>query len=277
MILAVLNSLVKITTHTLLNRLGKWSDDCSGMTIVEVLVSLTLVMILLGGIYAGVVQGITANHAAAQRISAFGLCKDLLETMRGAPYHSITTDNYGPTTVEIARLGPGNSIEGIRTAEITPFFPPARKQVTVRLQWTYRNQVFNEFATGIIYSRNRGERGSAGGALGGHVRLNPNNSPNNHFYLVMADGTVISRANLLARHSGISGYAQEVRFQPMGSGSQNTLTVNDEPFEMDNSRRYIIEGTEGGPLYVTLENNGPGAMGHWTLRITSEDGRITVQ
>lgn len=272
---------MKVLQYKAVNRPRIRCGNCEGMTIVEVLIGLTLVMILLGGLYAGVLQGIAANHAAAQRISAFGLCKDLLETMRGAPYAEVNTNVYGATTVEISRSESGNVVEGTRWTEITPFFFPPRKQVTVRLEWTYRNQTFSEFATGIIYFRGRRLTGSTGGVLAGQINLNPNNSPQNQFHMVMADGTVISRSDLLGGHSGVSGRAQEVHFQPKGPGSQNSLLLNGEPFNMSNSRSYLIQGN---PLNVQLVNTHPGqgqgqgqAMGQWSLSINSPDAMITVQ
>lgn len=254
------------------------------MTLVEVAISLALVSILVVGIYAGVVQGISANHASAQRVSAFGLCRDLLETMRGAPYAEINTNVYGATTVEIARLGQsGQVVTGRRWTEITSFHYPPRKQVTVRLEWQYRNRLYEEFATGVIYFRGRRLTGTTGGTLSGNLNLNPNNSPQNQFNMVMEDGTIINRSDLLGGHPGVSGTAVEIQFQPKGAGNQNSLLLNGEPFNMSNSRSYLIQGTS---LEVQLVNKHPGqgqgqgqgqAMGQWVLSVQSPDALITVQ
>lgn len=250
------------------------------MTLVEVIITLALVTMITGGIYAGVVQGMRANHAAAQRISAFGLCRDLLENMRGSPYVEINTNTFPQTTVQIATLGSGgNILEGTRWAEIETFVYPPRRQVTVHLEWEYMNRTFREHAVGVIYYRDRQPTGSRGGALSGSLNLNPGNSPQNMFEMRMSDGTLITRDDLVGGHPGATGMAEEIHVRPAGAGNQNTLLLNGAPFPLSNSRSYMIQGKN---LSVTLVNTTPGqgqgqGMGQWNLSVNSPEAMITVK
>jgi prepilin-type N-terminal cleavage/methylation domain-containing protein len=259
-------------------RAGRAGND-EGMTLVEVMVSLLLVSVLVAGLYAGVVQGLAMNYVAAQRISSFGLCKELLESMRGSAYTSINTNEYGPESVDVARLEiDGTVVRGTRSIEVSTFYYPPRKQVTVNLAWSYVGRSYEESATGTIYYRGRRITGTTGGAVGGSLNLNPNNSPANSFSMSMSDGTQISRDDFIDGFAGIEGEADEIHFQPKGSGTQNTLTLNGQPFDVLNSRSYLIQGNEMSVrLYNTHVNPQGEAVGQWHVEISSPDAMITVQ
>jgi hypothetical protein len=251
----------------------------AGMTVIEVLISLTLVTMLVAGVYAGVVHGLSMNYSAAHRISSFGLCKELLESMRGSSYTTINTNAYAPEQVDIARLGiSGETITGTRSIDVENFFYPPRKRVTVRIQWAYRGRQLEESATGTIYFRGRRITGTTGGTLTGSLNVNPNNSPTSNFSMSMADGTQISRDDFIDGFSGITGMAEEINLQPKGGGTQNTLLLNGEPFDLSNSRTYLIQGNNMAVrLYNTNINPQGKAVGEWHIELTSPDAMIAVQ
>ena len=58
---------------------GDGPRGACGMTLVEVALSLALISLLLAGIYTGVTNAVRLNYAVAQRVVAFGLCKQTLE------------------------------------------------------------------------------------------------------------------------------------------------------------------------------------------------------
>lgn len=250
-----------------------------GMTVIEVVISLTLVTMLVAGVYAGVVHGLSMNYSAAQRISSFGLCKELLESLRGSAYTTINTNAYVPEQVDIARLGiSGETITGTRSIEVENFYFPPRKRVTVRMQWAYMGRQFEELAIATIYFRGRRITGTTGGALEGSLNVNPNNSPTSSFSMSMADGTQITRDDFIDGFSGITGMAEEINLQPKGGGTQNTLLLNGEPFDLSNSRTYLIQGNNMAVrLYNTNINPQGKAVGKWHIEITSPDAMIAVQ
>jgi type II secretory pathway pseudopilin PulG len=106
--------------------------------------------------------------------------------------------------------------------------------------------------------------------IGGDLNINPNNSPNNEFYLVKPDGSSIWRDDL-HRDAKISkdgdyynGPATFVRVKPKGNGNQNTVTLDSETYLIEN--RYTYKFT--GDLLVRVWNDKPNkgkAMGHWWI------------
>ncbi len=254
-------------------------DTRSGMTIMEVVIAMALVTMLVSGIYSGVSQGMRINFATGQHIAAFGLCKDLLETMRGAEYTSVSEAVFPPSTVRITDWGgiAAVPLTGTRSCRVRTFYYPPRKQVDVDMVWVYGGRTNRQTASGTIYFRGRRLTGSAGGEVAGSVNLNPNNSPHLEFSLTMVDGTVITRDDFLAGLSGTSGAASEVFFKPKGAGSQNSLTLNGQPFPLSNARGYLIQSSD---MQITLYNshiNPAGhAVGQWHISITSNDALITV-
>ena len=106
--------------------------------------------------------------------------------------------------------------------------------------------------------------------IGGEININPNNSTDNEFRLVLPNGSVITRDNL----APYSGSAQSARIKPKGNGNQNTLLVDGEPYELSNANTYVITGS---PMTVNLYNAASDgtATGQWWIGIDAANATIT--
>ncbi len=109
----------------------------------------------------------------------------------------------------------------------------------------------------------------------GSININPNNSKDNLFILVLPDGSDIDRNDLHDGYGGYTGAATSIRVQPKGSGNQNSLSVDGAPFALQNGTTYLIESDA---MSVNLFNdnvkNGK-AMGKWYILVTASNATIT--
>ncbi|MBM4037994.1 MAG: hypothetical protein FJ290_05720 [Planctomycetes bacterium] len=121
----------------------------------------------------------------------------------------------------------------------------------------------------------------SGGTLGGDVNLNSSNSDDFEFELLRPDGTRITRDDLLASNGSLvyTGPAVLIRLKPKGNGNQNTLTLNGQVYQLDNSKRYIFLTLSGGSMVVHLYNAKAGkgkAMGQWWIALNAVGAKIVV-
>lgn len=107
---------------------------------------------------------------------------------------------------------------------------------------------------------------------GGQINLNPNNSPQNEFTLLLSDGTVVTRDNLLNGFSGYEGEAIYVHVKPKGSGSQNGLIIDGNTYPLRNSDTYDILAPS---MTVNLYCEGQG-MGQWRISISTKEAKVFV-
>jgi len=112
----------------------------------------------------------------------------------------------------------------------------------------------------------------------GSININPNNRGDEfEFSMQKTDGSTITRDDLLASDRAYiyTGPAVEVRVCPKGNGNQNSLTVNDQPYDVRNGTLYIIRSSF---MWVKLTNtNDKGkAMGKWWITIIAFDATITT-
>lgn len=109
----------------------------------------------------------------------------------------------------------------------------------------------------------------------GSININPNNRDDYLFELRLPNGSVIDRNNLHQGYGGYTGSATSIRVQPKGSGNQNSLSVDGEPFSLSNGTTYLIESDA---MSVNLFNdnvkNGK-ALGKWYIIVTASDTTIT--
>jgi len=135
-----------------------------------------------------------------------------------------------------------------------------------------------------------GGGGNAGNALGGSININPNNSPWFEFILRLPDGFEVTRDDLhdddpIDHGSGFhseyleyTGPATLIRVKPKGNGNQNSLTLNGEPYPLQNRNRYIITSNSMNVhLYNSKRNRRGKAMGKWWIDVTAADANIEVQ
>lgn len=127
--------------------------------------------------------------------------------------------------------------------------------------------------TGYIDPADLADNGSPSQSVLGDININPNNSINNEFTLYFADGRFITRADLTADFAGYEGVAVRVHLKPKGSGNQNGLTVNGEPYMIVNANTYDIESSL---MNVRLYNaKKDDSMGQWRIWISAMDATIT--
>lgn len=109
----------------------------------------------------------------------------------------------------------------------------------------------------------------------GSININPNNRSDYLFELTLPDGSVVDRNDLHQWYGGYTGAATSIRVQPKGSGNQNSLSVDGEPYGLSNGTTYLIESDD---MSVNLFNdnikNGK-AMGKWYIMVTANDATIT--
>ncbi|HUT33349.1 MAG TPA: type II secretion system protein [Planctomycetota bacterium] len=120
-----------------------------------------------------------------------------------------------------------------------------------------------------------------GNRVSGEVNINPSNNSDYEFELRKPDGSTITRDDLHASGGDLEyiGPATWVRFRPKGNGNQNSLTLDDQPYPVQNGTCYTIEVLQGGAMSVHLYNDHPNgngkSMGKWWISITATGATIT--
>ena len=111
--------------------------------------------------------------------------------------------------------------------------------------------------------------------INGNINVNPNNSDQNEFTLILPDGSTITRDNLTRNYAGYVGAAVSLHLKPKGNGNQNGLTVDDRPFTLVNANTYDISADR---ITVKLYNDrvsGKGvAKGDWWIAINAVNATI---
>jgi len=125
------------------------------MTLIEVLFSTTILVLVVGGLIASVTVANQLNYASGQRQSAFGLCTDLLEQMRGADYTNVTTTTFAPQQVQLTHLGGSQRVPLMcnRSCTINDLANPTRKEVNILVAWRYRGKTLQETLDAVIYEK----------------------------------------------------------------------------------------------------------------------------
>ena len=243
----------------------------AGMTLVETIVSLMLACLLLGTIYIGVTRATEGSMMTAQRVSAFGLCRDRYEQMRGGDFSAITASNYPTATVTLTYLGglTRQPITGTISNTITVLAAPSRRQVRVFVAWNFRGRAFSEYVSGVIVDR--ASTISVIGSLSGTVILNPSTSAPALFAITLPNSTQIGLANLVSGFS-YSGDATHVRYKAGGSGIQTSLLLNFQPYPMSNAKQWDMDSAS---MTVALQQNA--TSGKWSLTIDGIDTVISCQ
>ncbi len=112
-------------------------------------------------------------------------------------------------------------------------------------------------------------------SIQGTLNINPNNSPQSEFVLTLADGSAITRDDLISSFAGYSGPAAGIHLKPKGSGKQNNLLVDGEPFELDNAATYdITSDSMTVRLYNDRVDKKGKAMGRWFIEIAATNATI---
>ncbi len=99
------------------------------------------------------------------------------------------------------------------------------------------------------------------------IRINPGNA-DWQFCLVTPSGT-FSRDNLTNSGFSYSGRASSLYIMPIGGGGE--ATVNGRPYAIRSGQYYLFTGN----LNVSVSTNNPGAMGQWSVCITSNRAPVS--
>lgn len=111
--------------------------------------------------------------------------------------------------------------------------------------------------------------------IGGKININPNNSAQNEFSLVLPGGGAITRDMLKAGYPGYNGPGTSVHVKPKGNGNQNSLLVDGAPYTIVNAETYdIAAASMTVHLYNDRVNKKGQAMGRWWIAITAMDATI---
>jgi hypothetical protein len=111
----------------------------------------------------------------------------------------------------------------------------------------------------------------------GRININPNNSDQNEFALVLDSGQVITRDNLKKRRfTGHLGSARSVHVKPKGNGNQNGLTVDGIPYPISNADTCDISSTNMTVrLYHEKDKADGKGLEAWWIEIAAEDATIS--
>ncbi len=99
------------------------------------------------------------------------------------------------------------------------------------------------------------------------VRINPGNS-SWQFCMQTPSGT-FTRENLRSANFSYSGTATSLFFKPIGGGGD--AIVNGSPYVLRSGQYYLFTGN----LNVSVSNNHPGSMGHWSVCISANKIPVT--
>lgn len=129
----------------------------AGFTLMELLWTSTLAALIFMGAIKGISTVNQLNYASAQRVVAYGLCRDRLEKMRATPYDALAVTNaaFVTATVDMTHLGGRNKVrlQGTINCSITDYTAPVRKHCVVTVTWVYRGRTLRETISGILYDK----------------------------------------------------------------------------------------------------------------------------
>ncbi len=248
--------------------LSSGARDRRGLTIVEVMISMVLLIIIVGAFYTGTEIAYRGSTLDAQRVAAYGLCQDRFEQMRGGAFSDITYAKYPTQAVNITTgtgLNATNITTGILSCTISNLAAPSRKMITVTARWNYRSISNQETLVGCLVDRTAAA--SLQGTLTGVLILNPTGANPMQCLLTLPDGSTLNFASItnLPKIGSTAYMAQHLRVQVGGAGTQTTVQYNYQPFPMSNAKQWDIDDPQkfrASFKYVTNDI--------WRVRLTGQ-------
>ncbi len=174
--------------------------------------------------------------------------------------------NYYASSPKISPKGPDSGVERVRRGGCWAWAPDLLRCASRG----HRDPMHRGKHVGFRMVRN------AGMNVSGKININPNNSDQDEFVLILQDGTRISRDQLKDDYAGYEGLALRVYVKPHGNGNQNGLIVDGRPCPLKNANTYDISSSM---MTVKLYNDGNGqgkGMGQWWISITAANATIKV-
>ena len=112
-------------------------------------------------------------------------------------------------------------------------------------------------------------------SVGGAININPNNSPQNEFFIKLPDGSEINRDDLVQDYAGYNGPATIVHVKPKGNGNQNDLLINGNEYAVENKSTYeILCPTMVVNIYNDNVNPQGKAVGKWWIAIAATGATV---
>ncbi len=129
--------------------------------------------------------------------------------------------------------------------------------------------------TGKTYAMATSPSNTGLSSIIGKINLNPKNNSDFEFRMVTPSGE-ITRDTLHEADNSYTydGSATYIWLRPKGNGNQNSLIVDDEPYNLHNGDYYEISGDD---LQVHLynSNSNGNAMGKWYIEISLSEGTVS--
>ena len=111
--------------------------------------------------------------------------------------------------------------------------------------------------------------------IGGEIGINPSNSQDNEFVMILPNNTTVTKDNLVQDYHGYTGSVVSVHLRPKGNGSQNTLIVDGAVKQICNDNTYDFLAPGMTVLLYNDNVNPQGkAMGKWWIAITATKATI---
>ena len=251
----------------------------SGLTIVEVLVCMTLITMVVAGLYVGTEQASRGSMVNAMHVAAYGILQDKFEQMRGGAFSAISVANYPTQTVVITTSGgmkATNTISGTFSCTVTNLAAPSRKQVLLTLAWNYRNftNITEQLAGSIV---DPAATASLMGSLTGYLYLNPAGGNPVQFSLTQLGGGTLTWASItnLSMINTTTYTASDLLIQAGGAGTQTTIQYNYQPFPMANAKQWTIDDSSGFRARISYcPSNSPPC---WRIRVSGQKAVISTQ
>lgn len=250
------------------SRGGAGADDRTGMTLVEVMISLVLLCFLLSAVYQGTNRARWGSNETAQHVAAFGLCRDRFEQMRsGDNFAGVNYANYTTATVRLTHLTGADkqAVMGTISNVIVAAANPSRKDVKIFVSWSYHGNNMTQSLEGTIVDP--WAVASVLGYVNGSLKINPNLMVPDQFTVTTTSGGIINAANLTNNYSVNNERAAHITLCCGGADTQTTLTYNFQPQPMANAKQWDLDGTS---MKVTIWQP-VAASGRYSIRITGAD------
>ena len=250
-----------------------------GLTIIEVLVCMTVITLVIGGLYVGTEQATRGTMVNAMHVAAYGVLQDKFEQMRGGAFSAISTANYPTQTIIITTSGgmnAANKVSGTFSCTVTNLAAPSRKQVLLTLAWNYRSftNITETLAGSIV---DPAATASLMGSLTGYLYLNPAGGTPVQFSLTQLSGGTLTWASItnLSMTNTTVYTATDLLIQAGGAGTQTTIQYNYQPFPMANAKKWNIDDTSGFRASIKYcPSNSPPC---WRVRVSGQKSVISTQ
>ena len=110
------------------------------------------------------------------------------------------------------------------------------------------------------------------GDLSGLININPSkNGKLNEFEMELTDGSIITREDLTDGWSCTDLEVAKVHFRPKGNANKNSMTIDDDAYELLNGEIYDVTGN----ITVTIGKQGNGNGQIW-MTLTGTNCEIEV-